>query len=94
MTEFQYQKAEILERINKELSDEPGAVVIKDIIFRQGKLAKPVPYKKKVVQTKPEPIPLKELTGARKDFIEKTLCPIKDKALRELIYRTMARAGD
>lgn len=94
MTEFQYQKAEIIERINRNISsDETLVKVIKDIIFRPGKVTKSVPFKSKArPTTKLEP--LKELTNERKGFIEKTVAPIKDKDLRELITRTMSRSND
>lgn len=94
MTEFQYQKAEIIERINRDISGDEAAVeVIKDIIFRPGKVTKSVPFKSKARPTT-RPEPLKELTSERKGFIEKTVSSIKDKALRELITRTMSRSND
>ncbi len=89
MTEFQYQKTEIMARINREFED---ADPIEDIIFRPGKLAKLQQYRKKTGKKPVVPEPLKELTGERKDFIKKTVATVKDKALRELISRTMARS--
>lgn len=90
MTEFQYQKAEIMERLNSLFED---ADPIADIIFKPGKITKSVQYKVKAkAAAKPEA--LRELTSERKGFIEKTVASVKDKELRELISRTMARSDE
>jgi hypothetical protein len=94
MTEFQYQKAEIIDRVNRELSDDTKVGgSIRDIIFRPGKLTRNRPKRQSARQTQ-EPEPIKELTSERRSFIEKTISPIKDKDIREIITRTMSRDND
>lgn len=87
MTELQYQKNDIIERI-KEMVDQE---LVNDIIFRPGTIKKPATRKKKVIEVKD--VAINERKAYESAFIDKTLTPIKDKELRELIRRTMSKGG-
>lgn len=87
MTELQYQKIDIIEKIKEEFDDE----FVNEIIFRFGSLTRPATRKKSVTETKQTAgVEQKAYTS---DFIDKTVTPVKDKELRELIRRTMSKGG-
>jgi len=78
MTELNYQKPLILEKIKKAL----GAKDVKDILFKPGEIQKR--------QTAPGPCPPSR--GRLGDeFIEKTASKIGDEALRDLVKRVMKK---
>lgn len=87
MTELQYQKNDIIEKIKQEIAVD----LVSDIIFRFGSLARPVSRVKKTIEAKQgSKAELRAYTSA---FIDKTVTPVKDKELRELIRRTMSKGG-
>lgn len=83
MTELNYQKREIIERLNRIL----GEPVVKEMILKVGE----------VVQTEPPaPPPLpsikRELTGEEIEKIEEATKGIKDKGLKDILKRIMGKA--
>lgn len=87
MTEMLYQKGDIIERINREIAED----LVLDIIFRPGSLSKAPVRHKPAPQSTPEPFGTQ--TPFTSAFIDKTVSPVKDKELRELIRRTMKKGG-
>jgi predicted nucleic acid-binding Zn ribbon protein len=88
MTELLYQKNDIIGRINRDIA----ADLVSDIIFRPGSVTK-APERKKRDQKEIAPAPFGTDTPFTEDFIDKTVSPVKDKELRELIRRTMNKGG-
>ncbi|MBI4949211.1 MAG: DUF721 domain-containing protein [Deltaproteobacteria bacterium] len=82
MTELNYQKREIIERLNRTL----GESVVKEIILRVGEVVQVGP---------PAPLPpsiKRELTGEEMKEIEETTKGIKDKKLQDILKRIMEKA--
>jgi hypothetical protein len=87
MTELLYQKEDIIERINRDIAID----LVSDIIFRPGSVTKAP--KRRAKPKKPAPEPYGMETPLTEDFIDKTVSPVKDRELRELIRRTMKKGG-
>lgn len=82
LTELNYQKKDIIEKINATIGEEAVA----QIIFRIGTVAAP-PTGKDVSAG-----PSRELTGEEKGFIEKTAASIPDNDLKALIKRAFEKS--
>jgi predicted nucleic acid-binding Zn ribbon protein len=85
MTELQYQKIDIIEKIKEEFDAE----FVNEIIFRFGSLTRPAVRKNKPIESKEEATV--EHKAYTSEFIDKTVTPVKDAELRELIRRTMSK---
>lgn len=81
LTELNYQKKDIIERINASIGEEAVA----QIIFRIGKV---VPTPDKDASTGPS----RALTDEEKGFIEKTAEPVPDEDLKALIKRAFEKS--
>ncbi len=81
MAELNYQKSEIITRINNKL----GKDTVSAIIFKIGQAIEPSS------NTVPRKMP-KALTEEEKDFIEKSAGRIEDASLRALVKRVMEKA--
>lgn len=83
MTEMNYHKAEIMEKINARL----GSGTVTGIVFKIGPI-KTLRVKEPLRATK------RELTPQARQFIEETTEGVKDKDLKTLIARAMAKSLD
>ena len=83
MTELNYQKREIIERLNRTL----GESVVKEIILKVGQVVQMGP-------PAPPPLPSikRELTGDEMEKIEEATKGIKDKKLQDILKRIMEKA--
>lgn len=84
MTEFSYRKKEIIETLNGRLK---GAF-ISDIVIRQGDVSNI--YQEEAPHT--AVLKAAEVTDEQRHFIEKTVEPVKDQELKEVIRRAMEKA--
>ncbi len=82
MAELNYQKSEIMARINKKL----GEGTVSAIVFKIGPVAEPSPS-----YASPQKPP-RAITEEEKDFIEKSAGRIKDGSLKALVKRVMEKA--
>lgn len=82
LTELNYQKKDIMDRINAAIGEEAVA----QIIFRIGKVAAPPTGKDAPAG------PSRELTGEEKGFIEKAAEPLPDDDLKALIKRAFEKS--
>lgn len=82
MNELNYQKSEIMTRINKKL----GEGAISAIVFKIGPVAEPS------TSYAPPRKPPRAITVEEKDFIEQSAGKIKDGSLKALVKRVMEKA--
>jgi hypothetical protein len=87
MTELIYQKSDIIDRINRDIAEN----MVEDIIFRPGSLTRKPVSRRRTPRKDPEPFGAE--TSFTSDFIDRTVSPVKDKELRELIRRTMKKGS-
>ncbi len=80
MAELTYQKPAIIAKLNELL----GVEAVSEIVFKPGKVNEQAPKTTKAKR--------RELTEKDRDFIEQTVKPVKDEALRERIKRAMEKA--
>ncbi len=83
MTELNYQKREIIERLNRTL----GESVVKEIILKVGQVVQMGPP-----APPPPPSIKRELTGDEREKIDAATKGIKDKGLKEILKRVMEKA--
>ncbi|MBI5971236.1 MAG: DUF721 domain-containing protein [Deltaproteobacteria bacterium] len=79
MTELNYRREEIIKRLNQKM----GEAVVSEIVFRIG-CFKPTPSAQRDA-----PKEKKQLSAAEKEFIEKTVHPVKDDGLKAAIKKAM-----
>ncbi|MBI5344985.1 MAG: DUF721 domain-containing protein [Deltaproteobacteria bacterium] len=82
MTELNYQKGALMEKLNEKL----GKASISVIIFKYGQVS----YREEGRER--APLKAREMTEDERDFIEKTVRPVKDESIRAVIRRAMEKA--
>lgn len=81
LTELNYQKKDIIDKINAAVGEEAVA----QIIFRIGKVE---PTEEKVITAGPS----RQLTDEEKKFIDETAKPVSDEELKALIKRALVKS--